>query len=445
MFKKKWVKVLAVVLGILIGLYLVMFVVNVFCNIGLRKYIESFEPVAYSADRLTPTYEDGYYTYTSDEELNILHITDIHLGGGFWTYKTDKKTIYELITMLQAEKPDLVISTGDNTYALPFFGWNGGNTFNNKMVAKTFISIFEHEKVYFSTVFGNHDTEAWDYADRATIGALYQNGGYEYSIFESQFSDLDCKTVPSVSNQFILVKNSEGKITKLLLLIDSNAYISTSLISNVLGKYDTIHDAEVEWAASVIKELSKKEGLPEGEYLKCLAFMHIPVGEYRCALDDLITEVKDEDGNATEFVTNTNPKETEFVEGAWGEIKICYGGVNDTTIAPEDQDKFFEVLAEDMGCLDAIFCGHDHTNNAVVNYKGVMLSYGYSLDNTAYGKGIKDSGEQRGATLIQVNADGTFTQQHKNAYTDYGCDLNKFSSVYLDKHLYPEQYRTVGN
>jgi hypothetical protein len=80
-----------------------------------------------------------------------------------------------------------------------------------------------------------------------------------------------------------------------------------------------------------------------------------------------------------------------------------------------------------------------------VDYKGVMLSYSYSLDNEAYGNKIMYSGLQRGAQVINIAPDGSFTRQNKNAYTDYGCDRNKFVEVYLDKPLYEEWYRTYEN
>ncbi|MBP5453092.1 MAG: hypothetical protein J6Y09_00535, partial [Lachnospiraceae bacterium] len=163
-------------------------------------------------------------------------------------------------------------------------------------------------------------------------------------------------------------------------------------------------------------------GLPEGEYLKALCFMHIPVGEYQAAREE---------------VESNNLVNTQVIGGGWDE-KVCYGGLHDDSKTPVDQDKFFEVMCEETNCVEAIFCGHDHVNDAVLEYKGVMLSYGYSLDNEAYGDKIMYSGLQRGATVITVNEDGTFNQQHKNAYFDYGVETNKFVDVYLDRKLYPE-------
>ncbi len=443
MFKKKWVKVLCVILTVILFVTVFIIIGNIICNNKLRKYINSFEPVKYGADRVVPVMEDGYMTVTTDRELKVMHITDVHLGGGIFTYKNDKKTIYELITMLQNEAPDIVVCGGDNTYCVIPIGYNGGGTFNNLMVAKTFISIFDHEEVYFTTVFGNHDTEAMDKANRQEIGDLYAGDFSKYCFFVQDFTDLDAKTIPSVSNQFIKVKNKDGEVVRLILLIDSNDYEDTKFFTSVFGKYDTIHDAQVEWAKETIEKLSHEAGLPSGEYLKTTCFVHIPMGEYRTALDELIEEVRDEKGKIVEFKQRQGATDTKFIGGSWGEEKVCYGGISREGIAPNDLDNFFEVLCDEMKAVDSVFCGHDHVNDAVVYYKDVMLAYGYSVDNEAYGDKIMSAGLQRGATVITINQDGSFTQVHKNAYKDYGVDPNKFVPVDVDKKLYPDMYRTV--
>lgn len=434
----KRLKRLLGIFGVIAALYFIMIVANIICNVSLRKYINSFDVVEYGEDRLVPVKEDGYYCFKTDCDIDIMHITDIHIGGGFWSYKNDKKSIYELITMLKAQKPDFVILGGDNTYCVPAIGYNGGNTGNNRMTARTLIEVFEHEQVYFTTIFGNHDTESFDYADRDEIGELYMKGDYKYCFFEQNFSDRDAETVPSVSNQFVLIKNTSGDITKVILLLDTNAYVDTLFMSTIMGRYDTIHASQTQWAKETIADLSKKAGLPDGEYLKCLVFMHIPFGEYRSALDDLIEEVTDADGNIT-FVSK-EPENTVYIEGSWGEEKVCYGGLNNPG-APDKQDDFFEVMADELHSMEAAFCGHDHVNNAVVLYKGVMLCYGYSVDNEAYGNDIRYVGSQRGATVVTVSPDGSFSQQHKNAYLDYGCSTDEFVEVDPLGNLYPEWFR----
>ena len=101
-----------------------------------------------------------------------------------------------------------------------------------------------------------------------------------------------------------------------------------------------------------------------------------------------------------------------------------------------DIDKFFETLGPDgSDVLEMCICGHDHVNNAWVNYKGVDLCYSYSIDNLAYA-GIWRSGRQRGATIITVSPDGSRKIVYKNAYQDYGVDPDKFVHVYAHRYLY---------
>lgn len=55
-----------------------------------------------------------------------------------------------------------------------------------------------------------------------------------------------------------------------------------------------------------------------------------------------------------------------------------------------------------------MFCGHDHYNNLSVEYQGIRLTYGYSIDYLAM-PGIEEDVEQRGTTLITIDKQGNFT------------------------------------
>ena len=418
-----WIVIVAVVLCV------ASLAVNYGVSLHLRHYINSFEPVDYSdTERILPEIdkETGYYTFTTDKDLRIMMLTDIHLGGGIWSREKDRKTVYEIITMLQKEKPDLVILDGDNTFAVPGPVYNGGGTLNNYMAARDVISIFEHEGVYFTTVFGNHDTEVFSYTGRQKLGELYMKDRFEYCIFDQDYTD-DAE-LPTVSNQIILVKDTKGKVKKALLLIDSNAYVDDSIQAVLDWNYDIIRDDTVDWAANAIKAV----GSPE-----TVAFFHIPTSEFRIAYEEL------------EKNRFKDTKNTKYISGVWDELiddtthsRIWHGGI--TKEGPlADIDKFFETLGPDgLKVLEACYCGHDHVNNAWVNYKGVDLIYGYSIDNLAY-TDISYSGLQRGATIITIAADGTRKTEFKNAYTDYGVPTDKFVEVYTD-HLYFEGEKPEG-
>lgn len=419
-----WWRIPIIVVMIAAGLFVLTNAVNYGVSLSLRHYIDSFDPVDYSGvDRAVPEFDTpkGCYAFTTDKDLRIMFITDIHLGGGFFRAGRDRKTVREVITMLQKEKPDLVILGGDNTFAVPGPIYHGGGTLNNHMAARDVIEIFDHEGVYFTTVFGNHDTEVFGYTNRQQLANLYMRSEFEYCIFNEEYSDGG--DLPSVSNQIVLVKNSKGDITKALLLLDSNAYVDDSIEAVLNWDYDIIRDGEVDWAAGRLKKL----GSPD-----TVAFFHIPTSEYRIAYEEL-------DANGYE-----DTEDTKYIGGVWDELVdetanscIWHGGITNTDVPLADIDKFFETLGPDgMDVLEGCYCGHDHVNNAWVNYKGVDLCYGYSIDNIAY-KDLDMSGLQRGATIITIAPDGTRTTEYKNAYLDYGIPARTGGfSIYTDRYYY---------
>ncbi|MBQ6753208.1 MAG: metallophosphoesterase, partial [Clostridia bacterium] len=220
---KKVLKVIGkILLGILI-LILAVLIIHTACTgvaqIILRSYIKSYEPVAYDKQLVPEMGKEGFYTITSDKDIKIMQLNDLHIGGGLATLKKDKKTVYEVATMISQEKPDLVILNGDSIFAVPDVMFRGGGTLNNKMVSQEVALLFETLQCYYTVAFGNHDTEAFDYTNREKLGQMYMNEKYEYCIFNSDFNGY------GVTNQCILLKNTKGDITKPLFVIDSNDYI----------------------------------------------------------------------------------------------------------------------------------------------------------------------------------------------------------------------------
>lgn len=71
----------------------------------------------------------------------------------------------------------------------------------------------------------------------------------------------------------------------------------------------------------------------------------------------------------------------------------------------------------ELGGKHGTFCGHDHVNNFSMEYKGIRLTYGLSIDYLAYLR-ISSLGSQRGCTMITVNPDGTFDCTAENYYQD---------------------------
>lgn len=396
-------KFFTVILCILIAIWLIMavcFGLNELNRGQMEAYIAGFEPVEY-VNRLVPELdEDGVPYFTTDGDFKVMHLTDVHICGGFISAANDKKALNAVAAMITAEKPDLVVVTGDIAFAVP---WSG--TLNNKYAHSYLASLMERLGVYYTVAFGNHDSEGYNYYNRAAVADMYEDESLKYSLFSSGSDDVfgEC-------NHVINVKNSKGLITQSLIVIDTNAYLENDPLG-ILWSYDNIHNDQIEWYKDTVEKYSAQnkavyESLAVGEKpenaedfltVKSLLFMHIPLMEVREAY--------------AEYVNNNsqNTDNVKYIRGNAGETdKIVY--------CSEIEENMFETILE-LGSTEALFYGHDHLNNFVLEYKGVTLSYGYSIDYNAY-SGIADKGYQRGCSVINCSPDTSFEITHENYYQD---------------------------
>ena len=342
-------------------------------------------------DQLVPQKDgNGNWYFTTDRDFRVMHITDIHIGGGFMTKTVDEKALNAIALMVTKEKPDLVIATGDIAFPVPY----RAGTFNNRCGAKAFANLMENLGVYWDVTFGNHDAEAYSYFNRKAMADFYENEEFKYCLFQSGPEDVDGK-----GNHVIEVKNSEGIITQAMVLIDSQAYVDNSIIESIKGNYDNIHTNQIEWYEKEILRMNAENEKISNKSVpvKSLAFFHIP-----------LTEMLD---GWTEFTEN-GYKDTEnfrFIDGIMGEGgKIVYCG--------SGEDEMFEKMLE-LGSTKAMFNGHDHLNSTTFDYKGIQFSYGYSVDYFAY-SGIDELGSQRGCTMITCKPDSSFSIDKYNFYSD---------------------------
>ena len=394
--KKKGKVLLKILLSVLIAIVAVVAVsavANVILTNNLVKYAESFETVSYDSQLVPEKDSSGDWTFTTDEDFNVMQLTDIHIGSGWMSYKKDKQAINTVAAMVTAEKPDLVVVTGDIAY--PVFFQAG--TSNNKHAAKVFTTLMEKLGVYWTVMFGNHDTEAYAYYSREDISDYYENSGFAHSVFTAGPEDVD-----GSCNNVIKIKNSKGVITSAVISMDSHSYVDDDPFG-ILAHYDNIHENQVEWYERQIKRLNSENADAisnlkgkSGSFknVQSFLFFHIPLVEFSDAWD--------------EFQKN-GYKDTEnvkFVEGFKGENECCGSG----------EDGLFEKVLE-LGSTKAILCGHDHVNNSTLNYKGVDLIYGNSVDCLAY-MGINKLGSQRGCTILTCKPDATYEVSKYNYYSD---------------------------
>ena len=420
---KKHLKRLGIALGVIAVAVGICAIINVIGSSAHLKYAKSFAPAA-SEEQLVPEKDAyGHWCFTTDRPFKVVQLTDVHLGCGFLSLSKDNSAITAVASILQAEKPDLVIVTGDIAYPVPF----QAGTFNNMPGAKVFANLMESLGIYWTLAFGNHDTEAYSYHDRAYMSDYYANAGYKYCLYQPGPEEID-----GYGNQIIKVENSDGVITQALIVLDSHSYTDGDFLG-VQWKYDNLHQNQIDWYATEIKRMNaenalklkmienptKAAALQDLATVKSMLFFHIPLTEYKDAWE----EFADNGYQDTENV--------QYITGMVGETgKAIYCGMHD--------DNMFETI-EELGSTQAVFCGHDHYNNFSVRYKGVELVYGNSIDYLAY-MGINKKGSQRGCTCITLSPDGSYQVDKYNLYTsgryDYPADFAKDVAMQFEDVTY---------
>ena len=393
-------KIFLGLLTVIIAFFTITTIITVVSQKANVEKANSFEAVEYEAQLVPEKDADGNWTFTTDRDFKVLQLTDVHIGGGWMSAKKDGMAMNAVATMITAEKPDLVIVTGDVGYPVPF----QAGTLNNKLSAEVFAELMESLGIYWTIAFGNHDTEAYSYFGREDIAEFYSQEKYAHCLFLAGPDEVD-----GYGNQIINVKNSLGIITQTLFVFDSHSYIDGDFLG-IMWKYDNIHENQVQWYKDSLASLNaqnnalfKEMDLEESSDIKSAAFFHIPLTEQKDAWYEYV-----ENG----FEDTENVKYHYGVAGESG--KVVYSGVK--------EDNLFETMAE-LGSTKAVFCGHDHYNNFSIEYKGIRLTYGMSVDYLAY-PGIYKEGSQRGCTIIEFSPDGTFDCHAENYYQD------KYTSLY---------------
>ena len=383
-------KILAIIAVVVVLFFAITSVITEIGNKNNMKKVENIEQVKIENQLVPVEDENGYWTFTTDEEFKVVQFSDIHIGAGWMCHGKDLKALNAVAAMVTEEKPDLVIVTGDIAYPIPV----QAGTSDNLEEAKLFATLMENLGVYWTVTFGNHDTEAYSKYDRAQIADFYENSGFKYCLFKSGPEDID-----GFGNNVINIKNSKGEITQSIFTFDSHAYLN----HDILGfgyDYDNIRESQVEWYRECVKNFTaynRSVSNMENPVPKSTAFFHIPLKEYQDAWYEYL---------------NNGFKDTEnakLIEGTAGEGGIIvYPGVG--------EDSLFEAMLE-LDSTKGVFCGHDHDNSFTMEYKGIRLCYGMSVDYLAY-IGISGRGAQRGCKVITYSPDGNFTTKNENYYQD---------------------------
>ena len=274
--------------------------------------------------------------FGEDKKFKIVQFTDVH-------WKADSIASEEagerMSEVLDAEKPDLVIFTGDVIFGKPA---------DKSMRCALEPTI--KRGIPFAVTFGNHDDEL----------GMSRKELYDFIKDMSGNLTSTVEGISGVTNYILPVKTSDGsKDAALLYVFDSHSYAT---LKGIKG-YGWIKHDQVQWYIDESKKFTEANG---GTPLTALSFFHIPLPEFHEAVQ-----------NEGSFLIGTRKE------------KAC---------APEINTGLFAAMQE-AGDVLGIFVGHDHVNDYAVSWKGIMLCYGrYTGGKTVY----HDIPGGNGARIIEL-------------------------------------------
>ncbi|KAK2738766.1 hypothetical protein FQN57_006934 [Myotisia sp. PD_48] len=252
-----------------------------------------------------------------DGKFKIMQVADLHLATGLGHCRdpipamadaskceADPRTLHFLDRLLEEEKPDLVVLTGDQV--------NGDTAPDAQTAIYKFADVFIKHKVPYAAIFGNHDDEGD--LDRAASMALLEQ--LPYSLSQRGPKDID-----GVGNYVVEVLSKGSSSALTLYLLDSHKYTPDQ---NKYPGYDWLKPSQINWFRSTAQGLVKEHQHYTHIHMN-LAFIHIPVPEYR------------------------NPNNTW--KGNWTEPPT----------APKYNSGFRDALVNENILI--VSCGHDHVND----------------------------------------------------------------------------------
>lgn len=275
--------------------------------------------------------------------LRVLQLTDVH-----YDHNNNKKpeTLALIKDVIKRAKPDIIALTGD---------WSSQRTDTLAHVKAVFDTI-DDSGVKWAPVFGNHDGEG----ELSRVDYIPIFNGYSNCLFNAGYTNIG-----GLGNYIVNVRqdNAQGKLVNSLVFMDSH----TSTRYGV-SKYLPMTSQQVDWYEWAIKGVNSEFNRGGGiGTIQSMAFFHIPTPEYSKAFEN----------------------------------KIIIGENNEKSYPPYKNCGIIDEMI-DLGSTKAVFTGHDHDNNAVAEYKGMLLGYGVE---SGWCEGYAEK-SKKGGLLICMDAVG---------------------------------------
>ncbi|KAJ5388387.1 hypothetical protein N7509_010928 [Penicillium cosmopolitanum] len=209
-------------------------------------------------------------------KFKVMQLADLHFSTGLGDCRdpvpvettpgqkceADPRTLEFVERLLDEEKPDMVVFTGDQV--------NGETAPDAQSALFKSVKLLVDRKIPYAAIFGNHDDEGD--LSRAQLMSIYED--LPYSLATAGPEDID-----GVGNYIVEVldrgKSQHSALT--FYLLDTHSY---SPDERQFRGYDWIKPSQIRWFKNTAQSLKKKHREYSHIHMN-VAFIHIPLPEYR--------------------------------------------------------------------------------------------------------------------------------------------------------------------
>ena len=312
-----------------------------------------------------------------DKDFVVMNLADIQLSTAEVYGENGKIAKATIAKCIKEVQPDLITLSGDNAWC--DYGY------------LNIIEYIDSFGIPWAATFGNHDGDNGNRIREAFDAYLINKA--ENSIFKFGPEGMGY-------GNYIINITENGEIIHTIYMMDTHTDAEDTDAGVVnYGKnedgsdktgYDHLWANQIEWYKWCVNGVNSIAG----KTVESSVIFHIPVIQYRYAMNEMCDVVYDENGG---FVTAT-PK-AEYADSA-------YGSIDEWICSPEGDNGFFDVCKE-LGSTKNMIAGHDHVNNLSLEYEGIRLSYSLKCGPGCYWDEAKN-----GCSTLTIGSDGHATFAH---------------------------------